>query len=364
MNFFTKNKNEVAYNGGSKNWADVIKNTSPMNFLIWRQPEEDFNTNSTLVVMPGEKAIFVKGGEIEQVFDSGTYILSTENYPVISRLRNVFTGGVSIFNCVVYFVRETDSTEIRWGTDTPVQVRDKVWGIRTEVKARGSYKVRVDDPEKLLKKLIGNNVMYHDWSDMEAYFHNEFQGQIKTLISKVLNSFEQELIGIDAHIDDIGKMVTPKIDLALAEYGLKCVKFSIAALDVTHDKYDEIDKSQIDSIGKIKVAQGDKKVMDILGDNWTKQQMVNVFSDIANNQGMGTIGTELGLGIAAGNMLSSVANNTFLRGNDIGNSQQELSKIDKDDVINVFQTLKNMFDAGLIDQVEYDAKKRELLSRM
>ena len=94
MGLFNKNPNETAYAGGTKHFTDVIKNTGPSEALIWRQPEEDFNENSTLIVMPGEKAIFIKGGTIEQVFDNGTYKLSTENYPFISRLRNVFTGGI------------------------------------------------------------------------------------------------------------------------------------------------------------------------------------------------------------------------------------------------------------------------------
>lgn len=122
MGLFNKNPNEAAYVGGKKHWADVIKNSGPGELLIWRQPEEDFNTNSTLIVMPGEEAIFIKGGTVEQVFENGNYKLSTENYPFISRLRNAFTGGVSTFNCVVYFVRKADSQEIRWGTETPIQV--------------------------------------------------------------------------------------------------------------------------------------------------------------------------------------------------------------------------------------------------
>lgn len=69
MGLFNKNPNEVAYTGGKKHWADVIKNTGPGELLIWRQPEEDFNTNSTLIVMPGEEAIFIKGGTVEQTFE-------------------------------------------------------------------------------------------------------------------------------------------------------------------------------------------------------------------------------------------------------------------------------------------------------
>lgn len=146
MALFGKNPNEVAYTGGKKHWADVIKNTGPGELLIWRQPEEDFNTNSTLIVMPGEEAIFIHNGTVEQTFDNGTYKLSTENYPFIGRLRRAFSGGISTFNCVVYFVRSADSMEILWGTDSPIQVRDKVWGVRTEVRTRGSYKVKIENP--------------------------------------------------------------------------------------------------------------------------------------------------------------------------------------------------------------------------
>lgn len=170
MGLFNKNSNEAAYVGGKKHWADVIKNSGPGELLIWRQPEEDFNTNSTLIVMPGEEAIFIKGGTVEQVFENGNYKLSTENYPFISRLRNAFTGGVSTFNCVVYFVRKADSQEIRWGTETPIQVRDKVWGIRTDAKVRGAYKVRIENPVTFLEKLIGNNIQFQLQGELDKYF--------------------------------------------------------------------------------------------------------------------------------------------------------------------------------------------------
>ena len=78
MNLFKKNPNETAYVGGEKHWTDVIKNRGSGELLIWRQPEEDFNNNSTLIVNPGEEAIFIKNGIIEQVFENGRYQLSTE----------------------------------------------------------------------------------------------------------------------------------------------------------------------------------------------------------------------------------------------------------------------------------------------
>ena len=196
MPLFSKNPNEAAYVGGKKHWADVIKNSGPGELLIWRQPEEDFNTNSTLIVMPGEEAIFIKSGNVEQVFDSGTYQLSSENYPFIGRLRRAFTGGVSTFSCVVYFMRKAHSMEILWGTASPIQVRDPVWMIATSVRARGAYKIQIENGSQFLIKLLGNNIPLVMQSELTNYFENEFQQHIKVSIAKAIKNANQEILGI------------------------------------------------------------------------------------------------------------------------------------------------------------------------
>lgn len=391
MGLFGKNPNEVAYTGGKKHWADVIKNTGPGELLIWRQPEEDFNTNSTLIVMPGEEAIFIKGGTVEQVFENGTYKLSTENYPFISRLRNAFTGGISTFNCVVYFVRKADSQEIRWGTETPIQVRDKIWGIRTDAKVRGAYKVRIENPVTFLEKLIGNNIPFQLQGELDKYFASEFQGKIKSAVSKFLNSLQQELIGIDAYMDELSEQIEPYIDEVASDYGLKCVKFSLAGLDIDTSKYDVIDESQIAAISKGKLAQGDKAAMDVLGDDWGKQQAANILGDLARNPGaggIGAMGAGMGMGMAAGSVFGNMANQMFApmsQGTPQNAPQQQpqatpapgsrfapkgatapqtTPQSPVEDPIEVLGKLKKMLDAGLIEQAEYDSKKQEILSRM
>ena len=209
--FNWKNSNESAYVGGQKHWVDVIKNSGDGKLLIWRQPEEDFNTNSTLIVMPGEQAIFINAGNIEQVFTSGTYKLSTENYPFISRLRNVFSGGISTFNSVVYFVRKAHSVEIKWGTDSPIHVRDKVLGIATKLRARGSYKIQIDNAGKFLETLVGNNVQYQAQEDLNQYFITQFQSKIKSAIAKELMRSEIEVLGIDARLDEYSELIRRNI---------------------------------------------------------------------------------------------------------------------------------------------------------
>ncbi|MDR2546412.1 MAG: SPFH domain-containing protein [Lachnospiraceae bacterium] len=384
MPLFGKNPNETAFHGGKKNWAEVIKNSGPGHLLIWRQPEEDFNTNSTLIVMPGEEAIFIKGGVIEQVFDNGTYKLSTENYPVVSRLRNMYTGGISTFSCVVYFVRKAHSPEILWGTSSPIQVRDKLLGIATKLKGRGAYRIYIENPQKFLTKMIGNNVFVADQQSLfDDWFANEFQSKIKSSITRALNETNTELLGIEARIDEFSQVVEPFLAEVFTDYGLGLVKFSIAALDVEDDelrrRYDEIG---MDAIAKVRNAHAERNTFDILGDDWGRLQAANILGTVAENPGSGGIaatGAGLGMGMAAGGIFGNMANQMFSpmgqpppqaaipapTGRFVQKSAAtEAVKENGDDPVATLKKLKDMLDLDLITHEEYDEKKAEIMSRM
>lgn len=384
--FNNKNPNEAAYTGGKKHFTDVIKNSGTGELLLWRQPEEDFNTNSTLIVMPGEEAIFVNGGNIEQVFSSGTYKLNTNNYPFISRLRNAFSGGISTFNCVVYFVRKAVSMEIYWGTDSPVQVRDPVFQIACDIQARGSYKVSVEDSAKFLTKLIGNNVFLTTQAELINFFRSQFLMHIKTNLAKAIKSSGEELIGINAHQESIAKELSPKIESIFDEYGIYLQAFSIESIDVVENE----------NRRKLEDAISSKGVMGILGDNWDKQKQFELMRDVANNPGSGGLagagaglGMGLGMGGAFGQMAGGLFNNStgFTPGSAV---EDPLEKISHDNAERFQQTetqqpdasadvsdstattdpvaslkkLKQMLEMDLITQEVYNQKMEEILARM
>lgn len=378
MALFKKNPNETVYTGGKKHWADVIKNSGPGELLVWRQPEEDFNTHSTLIVMPGEQAIFVNKGRIEQVFDNGTYKLSTSNYPFISRLRNAVTGGISTFNCVVYFVRSADSQEIRWGTDSPIQVRDQIWGIRTEAKVRGTYRIRIEHADRFLSQLIGSNVVFQTQGDFQKYFAGEFQGRIKSAVSRFLSSTQTELIGLDAHLDELSDEVTPLIDESLRDYGLKCAGFSLVALDIDISKYDQIDVSQVELIARQRGFIGDKFGLDTLGNDWGRVQGVGIMNELVKNQaasGLAAAGAGIGLGIGAAGGFSGIARQVLTDISLVQPSQVNQNDTDTADCksgqsgspdarIRKLRELKSLLDEDLIERAEYDAEKAAILQEI
>lgn len=373
MALFKKNENEKAYVGGKKHFIDIIKNTGDGDFLFWRQPEEDFNTKSKVEVMPGEVAVFVDGGNVAAVLESGTHELNTNNYPFISRLKNSLSGGISTFNCVIFFLKKSDSKEILWGTSTPIQVRDKVYGIRTDVRARGSYKIRIDNPTLFIEKLVGSNQQLQDNDSMNEYFRNQMATKVRTVITTFLNNYDKEFIGIDAYLEQISQEIEPKIDETFEEYGLKCVNFSVAAMDVDTEKYDNIDEAQIQAVKRIKEAQGEQEYMSILGDNWDKLQSAKVMNTMAGNPGaggVGAMGAGIGVGIAAGGAFSNMASQMFApmsepnQTNQSQETQQTQEENKAEDPMETLGKLKKLLDAGLIEQSDYDAKKAEVLDRM
>lgn len=372
-----KNPNERAYIGGKKHWTDVIKNSGSASAIIWRQPEEDFNTNSTLIVMPGEQAIFIKGGVIEQVFENGTYRLSTENYPFIGRLKNMLSGGISVFNCVVYFVKTSHSMELLWGTSSPIQVRDKVLMIPSKLRARGSYKIQISNPQLFLTKLVGNGYRFVGQQELiDDFFANEFQGKIRSRLTKYLNETDTELYGIEDRIEEIADRISPSIQETFEPYGLRLIKFSIASIDVLEDaNRRQLNQIELNSIAKLRNAQADKGVQQILGEDWARQQSADILRTLAANKGAGGAAAGMGLGFAAGGAFSGMAQQLSsptsqpqhgMNFTNTGNQQtpQPTAPTTAEDPVSTLEKLKELLDKKLITQAVYDKKMNEVLSRM
>ena len=168
--------------------------------------------------------------------------------------------------------------------------------IVTTARARGAFKLRIDNPAKFLEKLIGNNVFFQTQVEMNKYFREELTGKIKASISRFLNGLQQELIGIDAYLDILAPQIEPYINETLTDYGLKLVKFSLSGLDIDLTKYDMIDVGRIEGLS-------DVGKMEALGQNYLGVETLHIMRDMANNPGGGGAAAGMGMGLGAGAMM-------------------------------------------------------------
>ena len=130
--------------------------------IVYRYPlteRDEIMNNSTLVVRESQAAIFVHKGQIADIFFSGSYKLTTENIPFLTKLLSLPTGFNSPIKAEVYFVNLCQFTGIKWGTQNPIMLKDAQFG-NIRVRGYGIYSFKVEDPRAFLKELFGTSASY------------------------------------------------------------------------------------------------------------------------------------------------------------------------------------------------------------
>ncbi len=126
--------------------------------LAWRFPryQNEIKNGAQLIVREGQQAVFVYRGKIADVFEPGSYELTSENLPILGTLQGWKHGFNSPFRSEVYFLNTRQVTDLRWGTPQPVTVRDPDFKM-VQVRANGLCVVRIADAEVFLREVIGTD---------------------------------------------------------------------------------------------------------------------------------------------------------------------------------------------------------------
>lgn len=277
----------------------VIKNDGPAGALFWKFTGEDFRIGSQLIVAENEEALLVRDGVIQEVYDGGRHTLQTNNFPLIDKLLAKFSGGKNAFSCKVFFVSKTHTMELFWGTDSPIQLRDPRWGIATEIKARGSYTIQVADAKKFILKFVANNTQITTAEEFSSKFRTVFMQKVKSLIPKAIQESNTEILGICARQEEFAEALTPALNTALEEYGVRLVNFYIGALDIPSD----------DPLRKM---VDESAIINNLGGNWDKLQQRDLLKEsVQNGNGFSGMAAGIGVGMAAGGFMGAAAGNFF-----------------------------------------------------
>lgn len=382
MGLFHKNPNEVNFAGGSKNIMESIQRENDTNTLIYLDPREDFNTNSVITVAPNEQVIFIKNGEFYGTLPSGRHEIKNENYPILSRIRNMLTGGMSTFTCQVYHV-STSEQNVSWGTSSAIEIQDfflggGMIGVPTLIRGAGEFRVcfnihEDDDASKqTFMRLMGDKSIY-TVDDLSMLFRAQISQKISSTVGKILQqrSRQESINAISSELEDFSEVLTPHFREIFRNYGLELINFSFynLTIDETEDR---------------------KKVLDLLiakahTGSYDKAVQQKLLEKVATNPGAGGIasaGAGLGMGMAAGNAFTQMATTAFSnqqpqqpqqpmgfggqsRFGGMGTaSQQQPQTSAQPDPMESLMKMKQMLDAGLITQQIYDAKVAEIMSRM
>ena len=134
-------------------WTDDSRDT-----LSYRFPDEDkaIKNGAQLIVRESQVVQFVYLGEFGDTFGPGKHTLTTDNIPVLTKLKSWKYGFNSPFKADVYYVTTRLFTGNKWGTANPIMMRDDDLGI-VRVRAFGTFDFRVVDAKLFLKEVAGSD---------------------------------------------------------------------------------------------------------------------------------------------------------------------------------------------------------------
>ncbi|MGO9229488.1 MAG: SPFH domain-containing protein [Bryobacteraceae bacterium] len=262
-----------------KQLIDVIQWTETADdILAIRYPMQDMEIQNggQLTVRESQVALFVNEGRIADVFAPGLYTLNTRNLPVLTDLMNWDKGFESPFKSDVYFFSTRLRMDQKWGTATPITIRDKEFGA-VRLRGYGIYSYRIADPKLFYTNVSGTR---------EIYYVSDLEGQLRnTIVAKMTDVFapsDVAFVDMAANQAKLAGQIAEAMKPVFANFGLEMTQFVVENLSLP----DELQKVLDQRIGA--TMAGD------LG-RYTQFQAAQALPVAAANPG-GAAGVGVGLG--------------------------------------------------------------------
>lgn len=261
-------------------WTDDSRDT-----LSFRFPDQDkeIKNGAQLIVRESQAVQFVYLGQYGDLFGPGKHTLTTDNIPILSRLKGWKYGFESPFKADVYYLTTRLFTGNKWGTSNPVMMRDQDFGI-VRVRAFGTYDFRIVDPPKFLKEVAGtdNHFRLDEFADV-------MRSRLVSVFSDALASAKVPVLDVATRYAELGEALLPLINPALKEkYGLEMPTFVVENVSVPPEVEAAIDKrSSMAAVGNL--------------NDYVKYQMGQGLEK--GGSGVGGIGAEMAVGMSIANQM-------------------------------------------------------------
>ena len=225
-------------------WTDDSRDT-----LVYRFPDEDkaIKRGAALIVRESQAVQFVYLGEFGDTFGPGKHALTTDNIPILTRLKSWKYGFESPFKADVYYINTRLFTGNKWGTSNPIMMRDEDFGI-VRARAFGTYDFAITDPKLFVKEVSGSD---HNFRLDE--FAETMRSRIVSVFSDALASSNIPVLDVATRYGDLGDALLPLINpIMSSKYGLMIKSFIVENVSVPAEVEEAIDKrSSMAAVGNL-----------------------------------------------------------------------------------------------------------------
>ncbi len=330
--------------GIKRQLRSVIEWQSPdpdVLLMQWTENGDEIKNASKLIVGPGQGCIFVYQGQVRAIIDEQCLInLDTDNVPFWTTIKKFMQFFESEHKVGIYFYKKTKILDQKWGTTSPIKYLDPKYHFPVGLKAYGNYSYQIADANDFFVNIVGS----HNEIRIEQ-FREIISARIINPISDYLAECQYSYADIDANREEIARGIAIKLSIVFHKLGFSISDFRIEGTD--------FDDDTLRRINRIADLTAEAQAAEAVGLDYAKVQQLDAMRDAARNEGGGAgMGMGVGVGVGLGqNMAQSLtATSTPI----VGDSDAFVAKLTQ---------LKQLFEADLITEAEYSAKKKEILDK-
>ena len=328
-----------------KQFVDVIQWTEDRDgVLAYRFPMADMEIQygAQLTVRDSQQALFVDQGQVADLLGPGRHVLTTENIPLLTDLKNWDKLFESPFKSDVIFFSTRLQLDRKWGTPNPITLRDPEFGV-VRLRAFGMYSFKLVDPTLFYKEISGTRDVY-TVEDLDGQLRNTMIANLTTLFA------ESKVPFLDMAANQLALSETIKVNMVpvFARYGLALDSLVVENISLPEELQAVLDKR----IG-----------MNVVGDlgKYTQYQVAEAIPIAAANEGGAAgVGAGLGAGVAMGQAMMNAAS-TSLQG---AFSSTGPASAAVEDIPAMIEKLHALMEKGILTPAEFEAKKGELLRKL
>jgi membrane protease subunit (stomatin/prohibitin family) len=270
-------------------WLDDSHDTLVYRFPVYNQ---EIKMGAQLTVRENQVALLVNEGELADVFAPGRYELSTQNMPILTTLRGWKYGFQSPFKAEVYFFNTRIFTDLKWGTQNPVMMRDTEFGM-IRLRAFGTYAVRINDPAEFFKTVVGTRGLTRT---------EDILGQLRSTIvshfSDIIAESKIPALDLASSYRELSDLAQKELTPWFAGFGLELARFVIDNISLPEE---------------VEAAIDQRTKLGVFGDRLHQYAQMQTAESIkvaaANPGGIAGAGAGIGAGMAIGQAMGSAFSN-------------------------------------------------------